>query len=47
MYGFAGEFHDGLDVKVFSSDANEVSDRMAKLPSEREHVGLYIENHKE
>ena len=46
MYGLSGEFPDGLDVTVFSLSALEKSDREAKLQSEREHIGQYIETHK-
>jgi spore coat polysaccharide biosynthesis protein SpsF len=43
-YGLAGEFPDGLDCTVFAFAAIERAWREAKLPSEREHVGPYIEN---
>jgi spore coat polysaccharide biosynthesis protein SpsF (cytidylyltransferase family) len=44
-YGLAGSFPDGLDCSVFSYLALERAWREAKLPSEREHVGPYIQNH--
>jgi spore coat polysaccharide biosynthesis protein SpsF (cytidylyltransferase family) len=43
----AGEFPDGLDCQVFSLSALEKAWREAKLPSEREHVGPYIDNNPE
>jgi len=43
-YGLGGEFPDGLDCTVFSFSAIEKAWREAKLKSEREHVGPYIEN---
>jgi spore coat polysaccharide biosynthesis protein SpsF len=43
FYGLSGEFPDGLDCTVFSFKAIEQAWREAKLPSEREHVGPYIE----
>jgi spore coat polysaccharide biosynthesis protein SpsF len=46
-YGLSGEFPDGLDCTVFAFSALERAWREAKLPSEREHVGPYIENHPE
>lgn len=46
-YGLSGEFPDGLDCTVFSFAALECAWREAKLKSEREHVGPYIENHRE
>jgi len=42
-YSLAGEFPDGLDCQVFAYSAIEQAWREAKLPSEREHVGPYIE----
>lgn len=42
-----GGFPDGLDVAVFSFSALSTAWRKATLPSEREHVGPYIENHPE
>lgn len=47
LYGLAGEFPDGLDCVVFSRQALETAWSEARLPSEREHVGPYIENHPE
>tara|TARA_B110000211_G_scaffold137896_1_gene157725 strand:+ start:320 stop:1084 length:765 start_codon:yes stop_codon:yes gene_type:complete len=44
FFGLGGEFPDGLDCTVFSLKAIEAAWREAKLPSEREHVGPYIEN---
>ena len=40
-------YPEGLDTEVFSFDALERAAREAKLPSEREHVTLYIRNHPE
>jgi spore coat polysaccharide biosynthesis protein SpsF len=42
-YSLAGEFPDGLDCQVFAYSAIERAWHEAKLPSEREHVGPYIE----
>jgi spore coat polysaccharide biosynthesis protein SpsF len=47
FYGLAGEFPDGLDVTVFAATAIARAWREAKLPSEREHVGPYVEHHPE
>lgn len=47
FYGLAGEFPDGLDCTVFAFSALERAWREAKLPSEREHVGPYIEKQPE
>ena len=47
LYGLSGEFPDGLDCSVFSMAALERAWAEAKLPSEREHVGPYIEKHPE
>jgi spore coat polysaccharide biosynthesis protein SpsF len=47
FYGLAGEFPDGLDCTVFAFSALARAWREARLPSEREHVGPYIENHPE
>ena len=47
FYGLSGEFPDGLDCTVFARSALERAWREAKLPSEREHVGPYIEKHPE
>ena len=46
-YGLGGEFPDGLDCTVFSFSAIEKAWREARLPSEREHVGPFIENNPE
>ena len=46
-YGLAGEFPDGLDCTVFAFSALARAWREAALPSEREHVGPYIEKHPE
>lgn len=43
FFGLAGEFPDGLDCTVFAFSAIERAWKEAKLPSEREHVGPYIE----
>ena len=43
-YGLGGEFPDGLDCTVFSFTAIEKAWKEAKLKSEREHVGPYIES---
>lgn len=43
FFGLAGEFPDGLDCTVFSFTAIERAWQDASLPSEREHVGPYIE----
>ena len=40
-------YPEGLDTEVFSFAALEVSWREAELPSEREHVTLFIRNHPE
>lgn len=44
LYGLDGEFPDGLDCTVFSLSALKQAWLNAKLKSEREHVGPYIEN---
>lgn len=44
LYGLGGEFPDGLDCSVFSFSAIERAWKEARLKSEREHVGPYIEN---
>jgi spore coat polysaccharide biosynthesis protein SpsF len=43
FYGLKGEFPDGLDCTVFSAPALERAWLEARLPSEREHVGPYLE----
>lgn len=40
-------FPDGLDTEVFRFSALEAAWKEAKLPSEREHVTLYIKKHSE
>ena len=47
FFGLAGEFPDGLDCTVFAATALARAWREATLPSEREHVGPYIETHPE
>jgi spore coat polysaccharide biosynthesis protein SpsF len=47
FYGLGGEFPDGLDCTVFSFKSIQMAWRDAKLPSEREHVGPYIEKNPE
>lgn len=47
FFGLAGEFPDGLDCTVFAFTALTRAWHDAHLPSEREHVGPYIENHPE
>ena len=47
FYSLAGEFPDGLDCSVFAAAAIARAWREARLPSEREHVGPYIEHHPE
>lgn len=47
FYGLHGEFPDGLDCTAFSFAAIARAWKEAKLPSEREHVGPYIETHPE
>lgn len=46
IYTLSGEFPDGLDCQVFSFKALEISWKQATLPSDREHVGAYIEKTK-
>ena len=43
FFGLSGEFPDGLDCSVFSFSAIQRAWQDAVLPSEREHVGPYIE----
>ena len=45
-YSLSGEFPDGLDCQIFSFKAIEIAWKNAKLQSEREHVGPYIENNR-
>lgn len=47
FYGLSGEFPDGLDCTVFSFSAIERAWNESVLPSEREHVGPYIEKNPE
>jgi spore coat polysaccharide biosynthesis protein SpsF (cytidylyltransferase family) len=48
VYSLIGEFPDGLDCQVFSFKAISKAWKEAKLLSEREHIGLYMEkNHPE
>lgn len=47
LYGLGGEFPDGLDCVVFAMSALARAWREAKLLSEREHVGPYVEKHPE
>lgn len=42
-FGLSGEFPDGLDCQVFSFSALKKASEEATLPSEREHVGPFIE----
>jgi spore coat polysaccharide biosynthesis protein SpsF (cytidylyltransferase family) len=46
-FGLAGSFPDGLDCSVFSCSSLEKAWKKATLPSEREHVGPFIQNHPE
>jgi spore coat polysaccharide biosynthesis protein SpsF len=47
LYGLSGEFPDGLDCTVIAFNALKRAWKEAKLVSEREHVGSYVENHPE
>jgi spore coat polysaccharide biosynthesis protein SpsF len=47
IYGLGGEFPDGLDCTVYRFSALARAWREARLPSEREHVGPYLEKHPE
>lgn len=47
FFGLSGDFPDGLDCTVFAFSAIERAWKEAQLPSEREHVGPYIEKHPE
>lgn len=47
VYGLGGEFPDGLDCECFAFWVIEDAWRNATLPSEREHVGVYMGNHPE
>ena len=44
FYSLGGNFPDGLDCQVFTFKALKKSSIEAKLKSDREHVGTYIEN---
>lgn len=44
FFGLSGEFPDGLDCTVFAFSAIERAWKEATLPSQREHVGPYIEH---
>ncbi len=43
FFSLSGDFPDGLDCQIFSFDALKKSWKEAKLLSDREHVGTYIE----
>ena len=47
MWAFSETFADGLDLEIMKFDVLEDVWRKARLASEREHVTLYIKNHKE
>jgi spore coat polysaccharide biosynthesis protein SpsF len=47
FFGLSGEFPNGLDCTVFRWEALQRAWREATLPSEREHVGPYVEKHPE
>jgi spore coat polysaccharide biosynthesis protein SpsF len=47
VYGLAGEFPDGLDCELFSFKTLEDTWNNALLPSDREHVGPYMQKHPE
>lgn len=47
VYGLGGEFPDGLDCAIFAYWVLEDTWKEAQLPSEREHVGPYMEKHPE
>lgn len=42
-YALAGEFPDGLDCQIYSLSTLERTWKNARLRSEREHIGLYID----
>ena len=46
MWAFSETFADGLDLEIMKSGVLEDAWRKARLASEREHVTLYIINHK-
>ena len=43
LYGLGGEFPDGLDFTFFTFESLERAHLNANLPSEREHICLYME----
>lgn len=45
VYSLGGEFPDGLDCECFSFSALEDAWKNATLPSEREHVGVFMQRH--
>lgn len=45
LFSLGGEFPDGLDCQCFAFWVIEDGWRNATLPSEREHVGVYMEQH--
>ena len=47
LFGLMGDFPDGLDCTVFARKALDRAWTEAKLASEREHVGPYIQHHPE
>lgn len=47
VYSLGGQFPDGLDCAMFSYWVLEDTWKKARLPSEREHVGPYMEKHPE
>ncbi len=47
LYGLGNEFPDGLDCVIFSYPVLKNTWKNASLPSEREHVGPYMEKHPE
>jgi len=47
IYCLGGNFPNGLDCTVFSFSALDEAAQCATLPSEREHVGPYLEKHTE
>ena len=47
LFSLGGSFPDGLDCSVFSVNALATASRLAKLKSEREHVGPFVEKNPE
>ncbi len=47
FYALGGEYPDGLDCSIFKYNVLKDAWMNAELPSEREHVGPYMENHPE